>query len=146
MTVWFTLFNETRYWELEPYFDLDGGRAIALPGVEYIVYVEQPSGPIEVRVEKHGYEVRWINPATGEEVPRDNVKAEKIVLEPPDRAHDWVLQISPRRPQGRPDEELQVRIPGCPRTGSRSRREEGSVRDRAACRTTSPPPFHRGMK
>lgn len=93
MTAWFTLFNETRYWELEPYFDLDGGRAIALPGVEYIVYVEQPSGPIEVRVEKHGYEVRWINPATGEEVPRDNVKAEKIVLEPPDRAHDWVLQI-----------------------------------------------------
>jgi len=93
MTAWFTLFNETRYWELEPYFDLDGGRAVALPGVEYVVYVEQPSGPVEVRVEKHGYEVRWINPATGEEVPHDNVKSEKIVVDPPDRAHDWVLQI-----------------------------------------------------
>jgi hypothetical protein len=94
MTAWYKLFSETRYWELEPYFDLDGARAVALPGVEYIVYVEQPSGPIEIRVEKHGYEARWVNPATGEEIPRDNIKAEKIVVEPPDRAHDWVLQIS----------------------------------------------------
>ena len=41
----------------------------------------------------HGYEIRWIDPATGQEVPRDNVKSEKIVLDPPDRAHDWILQI-----------------------------------------------------
>ena len=45
---------------------MDGGRAMALPDTEYIVYVEKPSGPIEVRLEKHGYDVKWVDPATGE--------------------------------------------------------------------------------
>ena len=93
MTAWFDLFNSTRHWELEPYFDLDGGRAVALPGVEYIVYIEKPSGPVEVRVEKHGYEIRWIDPATGEVVPHDDMKSERIALDPPNRDHDWVLHI-----------------------------------------------------
>src|SRR4051794_8386793 len=65
MTVWFDFFADSRHWELEPYFDVDGGRAIALEGVEYVLYVEKP-GPVEVRVERHGYDVVWLNPLTGE--------------------------------------------------------------------------------
>jgi len=30
MTVWFDFMSDTRHWELEPYFDVDGGRALAL--------------------------------------------------------------------------------------------------------------------
>ena len=62
---WFDLLADARHWELEPYFDLDGGRGTALEDVEYLVYIEKPAGPIEVSVEKHGYDVYWIDPATG---------------------------------------------------------------------------------
>jgi hypothetical protein len=65
MTAWFTFFSRTRHWELEPYYDLDGGRALALPGIEYIVYIEKP-GPVQVNVERHSYDVYWFNPSTGE--------------------------------------------------------------------------------
>ena len=66
MTVWYDFFfNDTRYWELEPYFDVDGGRALALEDIEYVVYVEKP-GPLELVVEKHGYDLYWINPIDGQ--------------------------------------------------------------------------------
>jgi hypothetical protein len=94
MTVWFEFFAKTRYWELEPYFDVDGARCIALPGVEYILYVEKPAGPIEIRLEKHDYDVKWVNPATGEALPLKNFKAERFAVEPPGNSHDWVLHIS----------------------------------------------------
>jgi len=101
MTVWYDLIAGTRHWELEPFFELDGGRAVALltpsenfEGVEYIVYVEKPSGPIEVRVEKHEYDVKWLDPATGETVPIKSYKFDKFTGEPPSRDHDWVLHIS----------------------------------------------------
>ncbi|MBC7926629.1 MAG: DUF4038 domain-containing protein [Bryobacteraceae bacterium] len=94
MTVWYELIARTRHWELEPYFDLDGGRAMALPGVEYIVYAEKPAGPVEVRLEKHEYDVRWMDPATGEVTPLKQFKSDKFAGEPPNREHDWVLHIS----------------------------------------------------
>jgi hypothetical protein len=94
MTIWFDFFAATRYWELEPYFDVDGARAIALPGVEYILYVEKPSGPLEIRLEKHDYDVKWLNPATGETLPQKSFKAERFAIEPPNNSHDWVLHIS----------------------------------------------------
>jgi hypothetical protein len=94
MTAWYDLIATTRHWELEPYFDLDGGRAMALPDTEYIVYVEKPSGPIEVRLEKHEYDVKWVDPATGEIVPQKQFKSDKFTGEPPNREHDWVLHIS----------------------------------------------------
>ena len=43
MTAWFNLMTAGRYWELEPYFDLTGGRAVALEGVQYIVYWRIPA-------------------------------------------------------------------------------------------------------
>lgn len=93
MTAWFDFFSRTRHWELEPYFDVDGGRCIALEGVEYIVYVEKP-GPVEIAVEKHGYNVAWFNPQTGESLKQKDWKGERYMGEPPDKTRDWVLHIS----------------------------------------------------
>lgn len=102
MTVWFDLVSQTRYWELEPYFDVDGGRAVALPAAqidqdesisatEYLVYLEKP-GPLELRVEKHGYDALWINPADGTVVKR-KFSGDHFTAAPPDSAHDWVLHL-----------------------------------------------------
>jgi hypothetical protein len=93
MTHWFEFFEKTRHWELEPYFDVDGGRALALEGTEYIVYVEKP-GPVEILVEKHGYDVAWFNPISGERVAVKDFKSDKFTAEPPTKDHDWVLHIS----------------------------------------------------
>ncbi len=93
MTHWYEFMDDTRHWELEPYFDVDGGRALALENIEYVVYVEKP-GPVEVAVEKHGYDVRWFNPITGEYIAEKKFKGDRFAGEPPDRNHDWVLQIS----------------------------------------------------
>jgi hypothetical protein len=93
MTAWYNFFADTRHWELEPYFDVDGGRALALEDVEYVVYIEKP-GPIELTVEKHSYEVYWTDPATGETTKaRKNYSGEHFTGEPPDRSHDWVLHV-----------------------------------------------------
>lgn len=93
MTAWYEFFSRTRHWDLEPYFDADGGRALALEGVEYIVYVEKP-GPVEVLVERHGYNVAWFNPVTGESLKQKDFKGERFAAEPPTRTQDWVLHIS----------------------------------------------------
>ena len=93
MTAWFNFMSGNRYWELEPYFDVDGGRGLALEGIEYIVYVEKP-GPVEVTITNHGYDVAWINPATGERTKAKDYKGEHFVGEPPSKGHDWVLHIS----------------------------------------------------
>jgi hypothetical protein len=93
MTVWFDFMSENRYWELEPYFDVDGGRAVALEDVEYIVYVEKP-GPVELTVEDHGYDVVWVNPSTGEKIKAKNYKGKHFTGEPPDKSHDGVLRVS----------------------------------------------------
>src|SRR4029077_13295425 len=60
---------------------------------EYVVYVEKP-GPVEVTVEDHGYNVAWINPATGERVKAKDYKGTHFTGTPPDNRHDWVLHIS----------------------------------------------------
>ncbi|MBV9747011.1 MAG: DUF5060 domain-containing protein, partial [Acidobacteriia bacterium] len=90
-TVWFDTLSDTRHWELEPYFDLDGGRAVALEGVEYLVYIEKP-GPLELKVEKHGYDVLWINPIDGE-ITRKKFSGDHFTGDPPDKSHDWVLHV-----------------------------------------------------
>jgi len=95
MGYWFDLMSASRHWELEPYFDVDGGRAIALEGVEYLVYVEKP-GPVEVLVEQHGYDVAWFNTLTGEwtKEKKPGIKNGRYSGKPPDDTHDWVLRIS----------------------------------------------------
>ncbi len=93
MKIWFEFLSQSRYWELEPYFDVDGGRAVALEDVEYIVYLEKPQ-LVELTVEKHGYDVLWMNPATGEIVKGKEYNGEHFTGEPPDKTHDWVLRVS----------------------------------------------------
>ena len=93
MTVWFDLLSGTRHWELEPYFDVDNGRAVALEDTEYVVYVEKP-GPMELIVEKHSYDVVWINPIDGEATrSKKKFSGDHFTGEPPDRAHDWLLHL-----------------------------------------------------
>jgi hypothetical protein len=90
---WAEFMDDTRYWELEPYFDVDGGRAVALEDTEYVVYVERP-GPVELSVEKHSYEVFWMNPADGAVTPvKKKFSGDHFTGEPPDRSHDWVLHV-----------------------------------------------------
>ena len=94
MTAWFDLFARTRYWELEPFFEVDGGRALALPGIEYIVYLEK-AGPVEVITEKKKYEVYWCNPSTGEITQeKKDFKGERFTGQPPAANGDWVLHLS----------------------------------------------------
>jgi hypothetical protein len=78
---------------VEPYFDVDGTRAIALGDVEYVNYIEHPGPPVEVSVEKHGYDVQWMNPATGESLEQKKYKGEHFTAEAPDSSHPWVLYI-----------------------------------------------------
>jgi hypothetical protein len=92
LTIWFDILAGTRYWELEPYFDVDGGRAVALEDTEYLVYLEKP-GPLEVTVEKHGYEIFWIDPATGERTKAKKFSGEHFTIEPPNKSHDWILHV-----------------------------------------------------
>jgi len=91
MSVWFDVLSGTRHWELEPYFDIDNGRALALEDVEYLVYIEKP-GPIELVVERHSYDVFWINPADGETI-RKKFSGDHFTTEPPDKSHDWILHV-----------------------------------------------------
>ena len=93
MKAWAEFMAGNRYWELEPYFDVDGGRAVALEDVEYIVYVEKP-GLVELTVENHNYDVTWMNPATGEQIKMKDYKGAHFTGEPPDKLHDWVLRVS----------------------------------------------------
>ena len=90
---WFDVLSDTRHWELEPFFDVDTARAVALDGIEYLVLVEK-SGPIEVDVEKHGYDVMWFNPVNGEWIELKKFKGEHFTGTAPDSAHPWVLLLA----------------------------------------------------
>ena len=91
---WFDFMADTRHWELEPYFDVDGTRAVALEEIEYVNYIEHPGPPIEVSVEKHGYDVYWFNPATGEFLEQKKYKGEHFTGEAPDKSRPWVLLVA----------------------------------------------------
>jgi hypothetical protein len=92
---WFDFMADTRHWELEPYFDVsDGARAMALEDVEYVSYIEHPGPPVEISVEKHGYDVWWFNPATGESVEQKKYKGEHFTGDAPDKSHPWVLMVA----------------------------------------------------
>ncbi|MGH7247750.1 MAG: putative collagen-binding domain-containing protein, partial [Pseudomonadota bacterium] len=56
------------------------------------VYVEKP-GPIELTVEKHAYEVTWLNPANGETTEDKKFNSDHFTGEPPGKSHDWVLFV-----------------------------------------------------
>jgi hypothetical protein len=97
MKIWYEFMEKTRHWELEPFFDSSNGRGLALEGVEYIVYVEKPSGPVSVNIEHRSYDGEWFDPATGASVKIKDMKFKEdqpLTVTPPDAGHDWVLHIS----------------------------------------------------
>lgn len=89
---WVKVLADTRHWELEPYFDVDGARAVGLEEVEYLAYAQNP-GIVEITLPKHKYNPQWVNPITGEEIPLKDYKGEVFSRPTPDNAHDWVLQV-----------------------------------------------------
>jgi hypothetical protein len=91
MSVWFDILSATRYWEMEPFFDVDNGRGLALEGVDYLIYIEKP-GPLELTVQKRSYDVLWINPANGETI-RKKFSGDHFTMTPPDNSHDWILRV-----------------------------------------------------
>jgi hypothetical protein len=102
-TAWYDIMSRMRYWEMEPYFEVTGGRAIAvrdfelraedvIDAAEFLVYVEKP-GPVTLNVQQQKYDVEWINPATGEVVKGKDFKAKSYTGEPPDKSHDWLLHV-----------------------------------------------------
>ncbi|MFN7924540.1 MAG: DUF5060 domain-containing protein [Bryobacteraceae bacterium] len=94
MKAWWEFFSETRFWELEPFYEVDGGRALALAGIEYIVYLEKP-GTVEIVTERKGYEVYWFRPSDGEIIhEKKGFKGERFSGAPPDNKSDWVLHLS----------------------------------------------------
>ena len=92
MTAWYDMMSGTRHWELEPYYDVDGGRALALEDTEYLVYIEKP-GPVELTVEDHSYDVIWMDPSDGTTMVAKKYHGKHFTGEPPDRQHDWVLHV-----------------------------------------------------
>jgi hypothetical protein len=100
MTLWFDFFSGTRHWELEPYFDIDGGRAVALElsndeeveGIEYIAYVEK-AGPVEIVLQPRGYDVTWFNPLTGERRKQKQTRNDLMSASTPSQGQDWVLHV-----------------------------------------------------
>lgn len=90
--IWARILADTRHWELEPYFDVSGARAVGLEEVEYLAYA-QTGGIVELSLLKHKYNPLWINPITGEELPLKDYKGETFSRQTPDNAHDWILQV-----------------------------------------------------
>ncbi|MFL6464983.1 MAG: DUF5060 domain-containing protein [Bryobacteraceae bacterium] len=92
LQIWSKIIANTRHWELEPYFDVSGARAVGLEEVEYLTYAQTP-GIIEISLPKHKYNPFWINPATGEELPLKDYRGETFSRQTPDNNHDWILQV-----------------------------------------------------
>ena len=99
---WYKLISDARHWEFEPFFDVSGARAVAVDGrpdpeaeidfVECLTYAQTP-GIVEVTLPRHKYNPYWINPATGEETPLKDKRAEVFSQETPDNANDWILYL-----------------------------------------------------
>jgi len=90
--IWARVLADTRHWELEPYFDVSGARAVGLEDVEFLAYA-QTGGIVELSLTKHKYNPLWVNPITGEELPLKDYKGETFSQQTPDNTHDWILQV-----------------------------------------------------
>lgn len=88
---WYKVVADTRHWELEPYFDVSGARAVGLEDVEYLAYAQTP-GIVEISLPRHKYNPLWVNPSNGEEIPLKDYKGEVLSRQTPDNSHDWILQ------------------------------------------------------
>ena len=74
---WVRVLTDTRHWELEPFFDVDGARAVGLTEVEYVAYAQKP-GIVELTVPRHKYNPVWVNPITGEQARTQRLSQRSI--------------------------------------------------------------------
>lgn len=89
---WVKIVSDTRHWELEPYFEVDGARAVGLAEIGYIAYAQNP-GIVEINFDRHKYTPIWIDPSTGEETVEKNWRGAIFSRPTPDNSHDWILDI-----------------------------------------------------
>jgi hypothetical protein len=89
---WVRVLTDTRHWELEPFFDVDGARAVGLIEVEYVAYAQNP-GIVELTIPKHKYNPVWVNPISGEQQELKDYRGEVFSRSTPDNSHDWVLLV-----------------------------------------------------
>ncbi len=89
---WVRVLTDTRHWELEPFFDVDGARAVGLTEVEYVAYAQKP-GIVELTVPRHKYNPVWVNPITGAQEELKDYRSEVFSYSTPDNSHDWVLLV-----------------------------------------------------
>ncbi len=104
MTHFYDFMTQTRWFDLQPYYKVQGGVAISLDylpywaeerkGVEFIVYMAEP-GPLELLIPKDGYDVSWFNPLDGSWLDqKKKFKGDRFTASgPPDATHDWVLYL-----------------------------------------------------
>lgn len=103
MTVFRDFIDQTRWFDLQPYYGVLGGVSLSLQytpylaeefkGVEYIVYQKEP-GSVELMTPKDGYDVSWYNPIDGSWLDqKKKFKGERFRSPSPDNAHDWVLYV-----------------------------------------------------
>ncbi len=96
MKVWGDVLKRTRYWELEPYFDVSGARCVGLHGEdtpEFLCYAEE-GGPVELRfVKRNSFKVEWINPSDGSVTPLKDFKDDLFTGAPPSPGRDWLLYV-----------------------------------------------------
>lgn len=103
MTLFREFMDQSRWFDLQPYYGVLGGTALSLQyapylaeeykGVEYVAYQEEP-GPVELMVPKDGYDVSWYNPLDGSWLDqKKKFKGERFRSPSPDNAHDWVLYV-----------------------------------------------------
>ena len=96
-------FTQTRWFDLQPYYGVAGGAALALQytpylaeefkGVEYIVYQAEPQ-PVELMTPKDGYDVSWYSPVDGAWLDqKKKFKGERFRSPSPDEQQDWVLYV-----------------------------------------------------
>jgi hypothetical protein len=89
---WLKVISNTRHWETEPYFDVDGGMAMGLDEADYVLYADK-AGHVEISLPKHKYQPYWLNPITGETIDVKDYKGEIFSQETPDATHDWVIHV-----------------------------------------------------
>lgn len=96
MKVWHDLLRRTRFWELEPYFDVSGARCLGLHGEDtpqFLCYAEQ-GGTVELRfIKRNTFKVEWINPSDGVVTPLKDFKDDIFTGAPPSPGRDWVLHV-----------------------------------------------------
>jgi hypothetical protein len=91
--IWIKVMLDVRHWEFEPYFEVDGSRAVGLDNVEYLLYAEHP-GTLEISfTEKHKYNPQWINPRTGDTIALKDVKQDTYTQPTPGSGGDWIFQV-----------------------------------------------------